>query len=146
MPFGFTGTADLAGVIATAAEIHVPRAARAAAAPGLRVRGWVERLRSEASGTAVVYRTERKAELVLCTGGRTTEYRIRNLNVRGRATAVVGRRRSPPFGRFVSVGARKLAPFSFHRAGIDRRREDSTGPAAPPGPRARGLAPAAYRL
>ena len=44
-----------------AAEIHVPRAARAAAAP--EVRGWVERLRSEASGTAVVYRTERKADL-----------------------------------------------------------------------------------
>jgi hypothetical protein len=41
-----------------AAEIHVPRAARAAAAPG-----WVERLRSEASGTAVVYLTERKADL-----------------------------------------------------------------------------------
>jgi hypothetical protein len=73
-----------------AAEIHVPRAARAAAAPGLRVRGWVERLRSEASGTAVVYRTERKADL----------YFVRGLNVRGRATAVVGRRRSPPFGRF----------------------------------------------
>ena len=45
-----------------AAEIHVPRAARAAAAAGLRVRGWVERLRSEASSTAVVYRTERKAD------------------------------------------------------------------------------------
>lgn len=25
----------------------------------------------------------------------------------------------------LSVGERKLAPFSFHRAGIDRRREDS---------------------
>jgi hypothetical protein len=30
----------------------------------------------------------------------------------------------------LSVGERKLAPFSFNRAGIDRRREDSTGPAA----------------
>jgi len=44
-----------------ATEIHVPRAARAAAAPGLRVRGWVERLRSEASAerySCCVPRTE----------------------------------------------------------------------------------------
>ena len=68
-----------------AAEIHVPRAARAAAAPGLRVRGWVERLRSEASSTAVVYRDR--------TESRSVDYRFRNLNVRGRATAVVFRGR-----------------------------------------------------
>lgn len=40
----------------------------------------------------------------------------------------------------LSVGERKLAPFSFHRAGIDRRREDSTGPAGGRGP-ARGRGP-----
>ena len=89
-----------------AAEIHVPRAARAAAAPGLRVRGWVERLRSEASGTAVVYRTERKAD-------RSTTV-LPNL----RMSAA---RRDPPWSAVgearrsvgLSVGERKLAPFSF---------------------------------